>query len=276
MDEIIPASDDEAGQTFPYSRPQQTVELEASSQIQPISRSPISSGSSVVYPGMSGSEAIRVRGDDDPLFGPSEDEAVALPSHRARAANPLVKMVENPNFAGLDGAISVKTRLAGGNSVESPEKSRKPGPGRSSSGLIKNSLLTFRKGSLKTVKGSYKKQIDKPGSEELVHDGHSGESMREGGSNDGNIQAPPTANELLDLAGLDTQNAEILSDFEEDVPFTTQVPESDCHPRPPSLPVPQPDAAQLAQQRRYVVDISCQKLDITFSAAINQPCASER
>ena len=248
IDEIVPASDDEVDQTF------------TSSQTQHVSRSPMASGSSILYHSMSGDEAVRTCGDGDPLFDTSEDQRIHLPSHRAREANPLVKMVDPPSFAGLDGAISVKTRLSGRNSVKALDKSRKPGPGRSSSGLIKNSLLTFRKGSLKTVKGSYKKQIDEPGSEgELVDNGHNGESMREGGGNNGNIQTPPTADELLGLAGLDTQNAEILSDFEEDAPLTAQVSEPDRHPLASSLSA-HSDPVQVARERRYVVNVHCQEL----------------
>lgn len=225
----------------------------------------------------SGDEAIHIRDDTgsvddrDPLFDEPDGQLINLSSHRARAANPLVKMAENPNFAGMDDAISVKARLAGCKPTISStisEKSKKPGPSRSSSGFLKNSLLTFQKGSLTTVKGTYKKQTDKSRSDmEVADDGYNNESMKEGEdmhldedphlSNNGTVQHPPTAAEL---AGLYAQNAEILPDFEEDVPT------SDSQPLPQS---PQPDRAQLARQQRYVVDIHYQELIIIWTIAIS-------
>jgi hypothetical protein len=97
-----------------------------------------------------------------------------IPSHRARAANPLVKMVDGVTFHGMEGAISVKTRLlrnaapVSGRSPAGPSNPQKDSAASSSSrpkpspplsrGLQKknvSSLLTFQKGSLQTVKGKY-------------------------------------------------------------------------------------------------------------------------
>jgi hypothetical protein len=277
FDEIVPASDDEVDtlhETLAFHT-QLPPLAQTSFQIQHVSRSPrlnIAGGSSIVLnTSNSGDQDIGTQDDTgradafDPLFDKSEEQLLRLPSHRARVANPLVKMAEDVNFAGMSGAISVKTRLAGHKSAISPTssgKSRKPGPGRSSSGLIKNSLLTFQKGSLKTVKGSYKKQTQRPNSVAgSVDDRHNDEPMMEGEnvhqdeeariSNNGTTQVPPTAAELLGLAGLDAQHAEILSDFEEDASPTIEISKLGSQPLPPSL-LP-PDPAQLARQRRCVV-----------------------
>jgi len=62
-------------------------------------------------------------------------------------------------------------------------------------------------------------------------------------SDNGIIQVPPTADELLGLAGLNAQHAENLSDFEEDPAPTAEI----SQPVSPSL-LP-PDPAELARQR---------------------------
>jgi hypothetical protein len=273
FDEIVPASDDEPDtldETLAL-HPQLLLLSQTSPRAQHVSRSPkstMASGSSIVpSTSKSGDQDVDIRGDTscadafDPLFDNSEDQPTSLPSHRARAANPLVKRAEDLDFAGMSGAISVKTRLAAHKSEMSPPssgKSRKPGPGRSSSGLIKNSLLTFQKGSLKTVKGSYKRQTQRHNSVVGTADnGHIDEPMMAGKnvlqdeearmSDNGIIQVPPTADELLGLAGLNAQHAENLSDFEEDPAPTAEI----SQPVSPSL-LP-PDPAELARQRRYVL-----------------------
>ncbi|KAJ3999163.1 hypothetical protein F5050DRAFT_1862811 [Lentinula boryana] len=88
-----------------------------------------------------------------------------IPAHSARAANPLVHMADD--LGGMDGAISVKTRISSKDNAKATSKPstpasanrRKPGPGRSSEGLRKSkttsSLLTFDKGESKTVKGKF-------------------------------------------------------------------------------------------------------------------------
>jgi hypothetical protein len=157
--------------------------------------------------------------DDAPNKGVPETASPpkSLPSHRARAANPLVKMVDD--FGSMDGAISVKARLQGrnGTSSDAPvagpsstptrKSGRKPGPGRSSGGMLNkntSSLLTFEKGALKTVKGKFKAPVGE-------------EDKAEGGSGLPDIPvSPPTSDELLKLSGFDSKAAEALDDFEED------------------------------------------------------------
>lgn len=161
------------------------------------------------------------------------------PSHRERAANPLVKMVDD--FQGMDHSpIAAKARAIGataataddGRVMESDKReikpaprNKKPGPGRSSVGLKKNkaSLLTFEKGALKTVKGKYTKPVEAspPPEDEFVAGmstdiGDLGES-----SNAPRLRLtqapPPGGEELLKLAGHDAQAAQELEDFEDDV-----------------------------------------------------------
>ncbi|KAJ7097853.1 hypothetical protein B0H15DRAFT_797557 [Mycena belliarum] len=153
----------------------------------------------------------------------------ALPPHRARMTNPLVKMVDD--FTPVEGAISVKARLQGRNGASSetpvagPSRSstrttpRKPGPGRSSAGLLtkNNSLLTFNKGALKTVKGKFTAPDDA-----LADEG----GGLKGGSGMSDITVPPTSDELLKLGGLDSTDIDRLDDFEEDVSVPLQVPEN--------------------------------------------------
>ena len=216
-----------------------------------------------------------------PLFDDSDDEnamdedqpipadfSIAatplLPSHRARVANPLVKMVDS-NYHGIEGAISTKARLLGRNTAASQallpanlsqkivsdglphaSGSSRPGPGGSSKGLQKNntsSLLTFQKGSLKTVKGKYlSTTTDKEaGSTEMMETGIAGgvDSLAQisegmmGGDDETNsdmipglpnyeissaVPNAPTGQELLCLAGLDTEDADALPDFDDDPP----------------------------------------------------------
>ena len=65
-------------------------------------------------------------------------------------------------------------------------------------------------------------------------------------------QAPPTADELLGLAGLDAEKAEEISDFEDDAPVPTRDTTSDSQ-LPPAA---QPDPAQSALQQRWVSNIT--------------------
>lgn len=292
IDEIIPASDDETDgldKTF-LSSPQQAYASKANTQVQNVQKdleSMMASGSSIVTnPRMSRDEdnrdGVYTVDESDPLFDAPEDQ-LNIPHHRARAVNPLVKIAETPKFAGIEGAIPVKSRLAGRNSAAASEKPRKPGPGRSSSSLMKNSLLTFQNGELKTVKGSYKKQPAKSMREmEVANDGNNDDSTEETGNlyhhdrslvNNG-TQAP-TADELLGLAGLDAENARNLSDFEDDVPPAPKVSMPIAQPLSSPL-VPQPDSAELARQRRHVVDFM-QRIhyNIFILYQFGQPCGNE-
>ncbi|CAK5277651.1 unnamed protein product [Mycena citricolor] len=146
-------------------------------------------------------------GVTDEIFG----ESSKVPAHRVRAANPLVKLVDD--FAPLAGAISAKARLdardpTSSNPLEagpSKKKPRKSGSGRPSEDLIikktRSSLLTFDKGSLKTIKGKYIPPAQ-PESEETVEDAIE-------------TTVPPSGEELLKLGGFDAEAADELENFED-------------------------------------------------------------
>ncbi|KAJ3544930.1 hypothetical protein NM688_g5689 [Phlebia brevispora] len=153
---------------------------------------------------------------------------VKLPAHRARAANPRIKLMEDNVKDEGPSAISTKARItrrmsnnheAGPSSAKptnsSPPKKRggpsaKPGPGRSSSGfqLGSTSLLTVvKKGVLQTLSRSRPVNRSSPEVESspsvLVADGpHEPEPA-------------PTARQLLELGGLKPEDAGELPDFED-------------------------------------------------------------
>ena len=78
-------------------------------------------------------------------------------------------------------------------------------------GLKKNksSLLTFEKGSLKTIKGSYAK-VTKPICNVISTDISNNVPATQS-------PAPPEPSELLQLVGVDTQGADTLPSYEESV-----------------------------------------------------------
>lgn len=159
--------------------------------------------------------------------------APKLPAHRARAANPRVKMVDDNVKADGPRGISTKARIAqriNDNNTEAmsssstrvksagkahgessssagKKKSSKPGPGRSSSGLQltmgSTSLLTVvKKGALQTLRklNPYSRaQADEE--EALVSEAESEEV--------------PTAEELLKMGGFSKEDAIELSDYED-------------------------------------------------------------
>lgn len=182
-------------------------------------------------PSASNMADLSIDDDDDPIAlrknDKVQDDAPPLPAHRARAAKPLVKMVDD--FTSMEGAIPAKARVKGQNgaSSETPEagpssrpaaparkSTSKPGPGRSSQGLKKNtsSVLTFEKGALKTVKGKF---MEKDKAEE-----DTGMVIDETGPIPETSEpvVPPTGDELLKLGGFDPKAAEALDDFEDDGP----------------------------------------------------------
>ncbi|KAG1803760.1 uncharacterized protein HD556DRAFT_1330159 [Suillus plorans] len=113
----------------------------------------------------------------DPLFDslpqsrngtPAES---AVPLHRARAANPLVKFIDAAPLMDKNSgaAIPAKTRLIAGQpssssqhngSSASHKTQSKPGPGGRSRGKNRSSLLTAVKGSLTSVKGRFGRAKD--------------------------------------------------------------------------------------------------------------------
>ncbi|KAF8965253.1 hypothetical protein BDZ97DRAFT_1812837 [Flammula alnicola] len=160
--------------------------------------------------------------DIDQLF--EEDPARRIPAHRVRQANPRVKLVDDPNLSTIEGTIATKARAveranAGSSSSipvqsSSTQKTRpKPGPGRSSTGLMqknKSSLLTAEKGALKSVKGKY-----------VASKSSTAKTSTSQGPNSMEVdpvvnKSPPSAEELLQLAGLDAKAAEALPDFEDE------------------------------------------------------------
>jgi len=158
--------------------------------------------------------------------------STSLPSHRARAANPLIKMADEPNFGlGMDSAIAAKARLMGHASTASngetssnggPSRSLppRPGPGRSSQGLQaknRSSLLVFQKGTLQTRKGKYRPSEGTSGN---AGENGWGDDMELDGISavDASPDKPLTGQELLVMAGLDIIDAEALPDFEDDAP----------------------------------------------------------
>ncbi|KAJ7172359.1 hypothetical protein C8R46DRAFT_1216200 [Mycena filopes] len=150
-------------------------------------------------------------GDSDiaieaPVQSPREDFAAAAVASFARHET---SCEDDRRFAPMDGAIATKARLRGQNGTSNGEapvagpsttpRSRKPGPGRSSSGMLNkntSSLLTFDKGALKTIKGKFKAVV-------AGDDGDKGE-----GSSGGL--------DRTNLGGLDSKAAEALDDFEDE------------------------------------------------------------
>ncbi|PBK78338.1 hypothetical protein ARMSODRAFT_1077912 [Armillaria solidipes] len=193
--EIVPPSEEEEDGDYAFnSAPVKSTEV-SSVQYPPDSISASSPALSLPSSSKSAAEP------------PVASASTSIPSHRARATNPLVKMIDNHD--GMDGGISTKTRLGG----SSPKKA-KPGPGRSSAGIItksKSSLLTFTKGGLQTVKGKY--VPEKRG--EHTDDADVEMAVVDPAETNPPLP-PPTAEELLNLAGLDAEAAKNLDDYEDE------------------------------------------------------------
>jgi hypothetical protein len=181
---------------------------------------------------------------DDPLFDSpkanhlslprrstsSNDGSAPLPSHRARAANPLIKVADDPNLGlGMDSAIAAKARLAshdeGSSTGGSSRAASKPGPARSQGLQAKNrsSLLVFQNGSLQTRKGKYRPsdntalngngQVDQSGENAWGDEAMLVDDIL---ALDPLPVKVPTGQELLQMAGLDETDAAALPDFEDD------------------------------------------------------------
>jgi hypothetical protein len=186
---------------------------------------------------------------DDPLFDSpkadhlslprrstsANDTSAPLPSHRARAANPLIKVADDPNLGlRMDSAIAAKARFAshgeGSSTGGSSRAASKPGSARSQGLQAKNrsSLLVFQKGSLQTRKGKYRPSDTNPdaapnGNGQVDPDGENswgGDAMLVDDvlALDPPPVKAPTGQELLQMAGLDETDATALPDFEDDSP----------------------------------------------------------
>ncbi|KAI0362093.1 hypothetical protein OH77DRAFT_1389918, partial [Trametes cingulata] len=179
----------------------------------------------------------------DPM--PEPGPSTALPAHRSRAANPRVKVLDDPNLTETSGAISAKARFMKGSaatngpSVDSDSSAQsgrvsksKAGPGRSSSGLVVGgSRLVAQKGKLTTLRANAGVFTSKASQAvTTVESGGASMSGREGslfnsvdldevpglGNFDAPPRSPPTGQELLKEAGMDPSARTDLPDFEED------------------------------------------------------------
>ncbi|KAI0336521.1 hypothetical protein GY45DRAFT_1357916 [Cubamyces sp. BRFM 1775] len=186
-----------------------------------------------------------------------------VPAHRSRAANPRVKILDDPNLTGESSAISVKAKLMkrnatanhDSNAAASPARPArvskgKAGPGKSSSGLIVGgSRLVAQKGKLTTVRsgaGVMKTRVlDDVDTANQNGNGTAGgpflnfaqmDDVPGLGQADPPLppapQSPPSGKELLKEAGMDKRVADDLPDFEEDaegeddIEYLEQIPES--------------------------------------------------
>lgn len=194
----------------------------------------------------------------DPLFGspprlseevPESQRDSPLPPHRARVANPRIKLIDTttPDTIGKQSRITAKARLISVQTTDSPSTSgssgvvkrgSKPGPGRSSAGLVgtknRSSLLTATKGALKSVKGKFAgTTVERDQTEEIeeasaAHGRTQEDKLLITSWSDDNLAVdkdhqvsnpqpdlPPSGDELLKLAGLQT-DMETLPDYEDD------------------------------------------------------------
>ncbi|KAG5220879.1 Chromo domain-containing protein [Salix suchowensis] len=167
-----------------------------------------------------------------------------MPSHRARAANPRVKMVDDPQLTELVDATPARARVS----------SSRAGPGRNSQLEVstprRSSLLTYDKGkrSLRSVKKAEPVQVEQRAGEKHSPYPDADESAEIPGLSipDASVVVvPPTAAELLRLAGADEKSVADLVDFQDDtlVTPTLAYPEDTIPPRSPSQP---PTAAAAA------------------------------
>ena len=187
------------------------------------------SGSAALSTSLHTSEHEEV--DFHPLFDEVPIERV--PTIRERLIEPRVKIIDDPKLSNIEGAIPAKANAVArmnadpssskptvltSDSQKSHRRHSKPGPGRSSMGLkIKNvsSLLTFSKGSLKTVKGKYVKETPRAHADLTIRD-DSPDIMEVDGAISENLSpAPATAEELLRLAGFNNEVASDLPDYED-------------------------------------------------------------
>ncbi|TFK42504.1 hypothetical protein BDQ12DRAFT_732150 [Crucibulum laeve] len=164
----------------------------------------------------------------DPLF---DEDPSKLPFHRDRLVNPRVKLVDDTNPAAMAGVIPAKARAVGRIATEasssqpsgsSPIRDLRQLSGSKTQKKNKSSLLTFNKGGIKIIKGKYHKSTE----EESAHTKIT-TSMDIRQSQDEGPVIPPSAGELLELAGLDSDAGKALSDFEDDAeapPKPTVVP----------------------------------------------------
>jgi hypothetical protein len=222
--EVIPDSDEEVN-----GPATSTMNLINSSVIEEANQV---SGSAILSTSLHTSEHEAV--DFHPLF--DEEPMERVPTIRDRLLEPRVKIIDDPKLSNIEGTIpakayavarmnadpsSSKSTVLSSKSQQSDRRHSKPGPGRSSMGLkVKNvsSLLTFSKGSLKTVKGKYIKEGTRAHSTDLtIRDDPPGVVEIGDAISEDPAPVPPTAEELLRLAGFDTEIADALPDYEDNL-----------------------------------------------------------
>ncbi|KAJ8699889.1 hypothetical protein PTI98_002966 [Pleurotus ostreatus] len=205
---------------------------------------------------------------DPPPIPSASSSALAtttMPSHRARAANSRVKMVDDPQLTELADAIPAKARVS---SSRPRVSSSRAGPGRNSQLEIstprRSSLLTYDKGkrSLRSVKKAEPVQAEQRAEERHSLSPDVDESAEIPGLSipDASVVVvPPTAAELLRLAGADEKSVADLVDFQDDtlVTPTLAYPEDTIPPRSPSQP---PTAAATTTAGTGVVSVLRQSL----------------
>jgi len=214
------------------------------------------------------------RSSPDPLFdSPSQlknnerslsSADPVIPPHRARLAEPLVKLIDAPRMDRIPTvSIPTKARLISrqhsnssqnaSSSSKVPESRPRPGPGRSSAGLMsknRSSLLTAGKGGLTSVKGRFKPTkgareeaepiedspvpshiagrsftitswSDEDAAGETDHEHQetapAAEQMETLSTHDPPRSSVPSSHELLEVAGL-KPDADKLPDFEDETP----------------------------------------------------------
>ncbi|TBU65827.1 hypothetical protein BD310DRAFT_1034097 [Dichomitus squalens] len=184
------------------------------------------------------------------------------PAHRLRAANPRVKIADDPHLTEVNGpeAIAVKARFmkraANGRDKSSDNNhsafvsGSKAGPGRSSSGLFpENSRLTVQKGVLTSVKP---KKTRKAIAEEVPAVEQNGspafdsaEATEMPGLGQLDVQpepeSTPTGQELLEAAGMNDKAVEDLPDFED----------AGGDGEPPSAPEAQNEVIEVESPRAF-------------------------
>ncbi|KAI0721095.1 hypothetical protein C8T65DRAFT_254839 [Cerioporus squamosus] len=169
--------------------------------------------------------------DEIPEAPAAPEPGPPLPPHRVRAANPTVKVVEDPHLTETIGTpISVKAKFmarAAANGDASGDtsarvSSSKAGPGRSSSGLIVGgSRLTAQKGKLTVVKPRKPRPAKADVQTTINADQDLPDQPEVGLTGPLPAPPPPTGQELLQAAGADRDGAADLPDFEEDAEAET-------------------------------------------------------
>ncbi|KAJ3568557.1 hypothetical protein NP233_g5625 [Leucocoprinus birnbaumii] len=177
------------------------------------------------------SEKAAVVNPDVNSLSPVRSSISTMPLHRARIANPLVKpLPEEPLSSVIKSNKNDKGLSPPPKKTSSTPKRKRPGPGRSSEGLIRApTLLTMEKGKLKSVKGKRKlEDYSRKVNNKAEEDTYSAD-VSEGYMEQDTPVELPKPGELLHLAGGDKPGSADLPEFEDDegnLTPTIQNPES--------------------------------------------------